>query len=92
MRPLLTHHCDLILGRVANQPFLVIEGDVRWSRPVALVVGDYLNPVTPKDGNARVRRTQIDSNSGHGCSSSSVVVLGCACWRVLIRVMLLVSV
>lgn len=60
-----TYHGDLILGGISDQTFLVVESDVGWCGSVSLVVGDYLNSVAPEDSHARVRGTEIDSNSRH---------------------------
>ena len=68
-------HCDLVLRRVTDQTFCVGEGNERWGGSVALVVGNDFNTVIAEDTHARVRGTQVDTDSrGHGCGCCSVRV------------------
>ncbi|KAK3035257.1 hypothetical protein RJ639_033891 [Escallonia herrerae] len=65
-------HGDLVLRRIADEPLGVGEGDVRRSRPIALVVGDDLDVVVLPHADARVGRAEIYPDrgsltfSGHG--------------------------
>lgn len=55
----LTH---LILGSIANQPFGIVEGNVRRGSPVALIVGNNLHLAMLPNADTAVGRSQIDSD------------------------------
>mmetsp|Transcript_96513 Transcript_96513/g.300539 ORF Transcript_96513/g.300539 Transcript_96513/m.300539 type:complete len:195 (-) Transcript_96513:2-586(-) len=52
----------LVLCRLADQPLVVGEGDVRGSDAVSLVVRDDLDPAVLVDADAGVRRPQVDAD------------------------------
>ena len=57
-------HGHLVLGGVADETLRVGEGHVRRRRPVSLVVGDDFHFPVLEHAHARVRRAQIDTDSG----------------------------
>ena len=56
-------HSDLILGGITNQTLGVGEGNEGGSGAVTLVVGNDIASVFTEDTDARVRRTQVDTDS-----------------------------
>ena len=56
-------HSDLVLRRIADQPFCVGESHVGWGSSVTLIVGYDFNTIVLPHADARVRRSQIDSDS-----------------------------
>ncbi|KAK3035052.1 hypothetical protein RJ639_034842 [Escallonia herrerae] len=72
-------HGDLVLLRIADEPLRVVEGNVRRSRPVALVVGDDLDAVVLPHADARVGRAEIypdrESVSFSGTKAEALVMI-----------------
>jgi hypothetical protein len=53
-------HGDLVLGGISDQSLRVVEGDVRGSGSVSLVVGDDLDSLVGPDTDTRVGCTLFD--------------------------------
>uniref|UniRef100_K3X9Q6 Uncharacterized protein n=1 Tax=Globisporangium ultimum (strain ATCC 200006 / CBS 805.95 / DAOM BR144) TaxID=431595 RepID=K3X9Q6_GLOUD len=62
-------HRDLVLRGITDQTLSVRERHVRWGRTVTLVVRDDFDTVVLPHADARVRRTEIDTD---GLSSNSL--------------------
>lgn len=62
-------HCNLVLGRISNQPFCVCKSNVRRCCTVALVIGDDFHTVVlPHADTAaerKERENQICDAGGH---------------------------
>ena len=55
-------HGDLVLSGITDEPLGVSEGDVRRRGPVTLIISDDLNAVVLPHSDARVRRTEVDTD------------------------------
>lgn len=62
-------HGDLVFGGISDQSFGVVESNVRWGGSVTLVVGDDFDFTVLEDTDARVRGSEIDTDSRHICVS-----------------------
>jgi hypothetical protein len=60
-------HGDLVFGGISDQSFGIVESNVRWGGSVTLVVGDNFDFTVLEDTDARVRGSEIDTDSRHIC-------------------------
>ena len=74
-------HGDLVLGGVTDETLRVGEADVRRRRSVTLVVGDDLDAVMLPNADARVRRSEIDSDRWSLSFSGHYGLAGCVVLR-----------
>lgn len=64
-------HCNLILGGIADQTFVIGEGDIGRSRMIALVVGDDLNILPDTDAAEEEIRSGMGESNSKGNSRVS---------------------
>ena len=71
-------HGDLVLGGITDQSLRVVEGDVRRSGSVSLVVGDNLDSLVRPDTDTRVGRTLRMSASDDGRMMETRAAIRCS--------------
>ena len=70
-------HCDLILGSIANQTFVIGKRDIGRGGTVSLVVGDDLHTIILPDTDAteeKIRKSigEIDSKGSSRVSGAEI--------------------